>query len=148
MMQRLLKKLILWALGDEYPKIIHLEVIRPVETRIEQVIKPEYILPVEKFSIPPEIEQQWKDLEPRILQKAREQSEQLLETANKKTAKTHEEFRQWATRELQTVERKTHVLSAGVTQNLREYLNREIEILHQKVVTADKHLSNDLLCMM
>lgn len=37
-----LKELILWALGDEYPKIITTEIVRPVETLvIEKHVKTE-----------------------------------------------------------------------------------------------------------
>jgi hypothetical protein len=152
--------------SDEHLKVVLAELVRPIEAQVTELKEKlaqgarRSQFEVSLSQIPPELEQQLelrlrKDLGPRVLKEAREQSEQVLEAAkaaiDQKTTKTHDEFRQRASRELQAVEQRTQALSADIAQNLREHLNRGLGELHQELVDAGnrlKRLSEDLLRVM
>jgi hypothetical protein len=152
--------------SDEHLRAMLAEFVRPLEAEVT-ALKEKLAqgaqrskFEVSLSQIPPELEQQLefrlrKDLGPRILKDAREQSEQVLEAAKaaitQKTTQTHDEFRQRVTKELQAVEQRTQGLSADIAQNLHEHLNRGLGELHQEVIDAGnrlKQLSQELLRVM
>jgi len=153
-------------LSDQHLKAVLAELVRPLEAQVTELKEKlaqgakRSRFEVSLSQIPPELEQQLelrlrKDLGPQVLKEAREQSEQVLEAAkaaiDQKTTKTHDEFRQRVTRDLQAVEQRTQGLSTDFAQNLREHLNRGLGELHQEVVDAGnrlKRLSEDLLRVM
>ena len=153
-------------LSDDHLKAVLAELVRPLEAQLAD-LKAKLAqgaqrnrFEVSLSQIPPELEQQLelrlrKDLGPQVLKEAREQSEQVLAAAkatiSEATTKTHDEFRQRVTRELQAVEQRTQGLSTNFAQNVREHLNRGLGELHQEVVDAGnrlKRLSDDLLRVM
>jgi hypothetical protein len=150
-------------LSDEHLKIVLAELVRPLKADLTE-LKNKLAQGAKRSSfevslsqIPPELEQQLelrlrKELGPQVLKQAREQSEQVLETAKaaiaQKTTETHDQFLLRVARELQSVEQRTQGLSNDFSQNLREHLNRGLGELHQEVVDAGnrlKRLSEDLL---
>jgi len=153
-------------LSDEHLRAVLAELVRPLEaevTALKEKLREgakRSKFEVSLTQIPPELEQQLefrlrKDLGPQVLKEAREQSEQVLETAKaaiaQKTTQTHDEFRQRVAKELQAVEQRTQGLSAEIAQNLREHLNRGLGELHQEVVDAGnrlRQLSQELLRVM
>jgi predicted transcriptional regulator len=153
-------------LSDEHLKIVLAELVRPLEAEVTE-LKDKLAqgarrsrFEVSLSQIPPELEQQLelrlkKELGPQVLKQAREQSEQVLETAKaaiaQKTTETHDHFLGRVTRELESVEQRTQGLSNEFAQNLREHLNRGLGELHQEVADAGnrlKRLSEDLLHVM
>ena len=152
--------------SDEHLRAMLAELVRPLEVEVT-ALKEKLAqgtqrskFEVSLSQIPPELEQQLefrlrKELGPRVLKEAREQSEQVLEAAKaaitQKTTQTHDEFRQRVAKELQAVEQQTQSLSMDIAQNLREHLNRGLGEVHQEVVDAGnrlKQLSQELLRVM
>ena len=129
--------------------------------------------------IPPELQDQIearlkKELNPRVMEEARSQSAQMLESAKKAIEKTtsvsHTEFRERVSEEVRATQKRVEVISAeaekrvqGISaemekrvqavssetvSSLRDHLRREMGEFHQHVVDAGtrlKHLSNELL---
>lgn len=108
-------------------------------------------------SIPPELEQQIearlrKDLGPRVLDEAREQSAHLLAAAkttiDQRTSEVRESFRRMATEELGIVEKKAQEISALISENTQEHLRCGLQDFHKKLLDGGnslKHLSEELL---
>lgn len=108
-------------------------------------------------SIPPELEQQIelrlrKDLAPRVVDEARQQSVHLLESAkatlDQRTTESYEIFLRRVAEELKVVEKHAQDISAHISENTREYLSRGLEDFHQKLVDGGnslKRLSEELL---
>lgn len=108
-------------------------------------------------SIPPELEQQLelrlrKDLGPKVLDEARQQSAHLLSTAkatlDQRTTESHEEFMRRAAEELKVVEQRAQDISAHISANAREHLSRGLDEFHQKLLDGGnslKRLSEELL---
>ena len=108
-------------------------------------------------SIPPELEQQIearlrKDLGPRVLDEAREQSAHLLAAAKtsiaQQTSEVRESFRRMATEELGVVGKRAQEISAHISENTQEHLRCGLEDFHKKLLEGGnslKHLSEELL---
>jgi len=109
--------------------------------------------------IPPELQVQIEgrlrsELGPRVLDEARVQSAQVLESAKKaietRTADSHTEFRQRVSEDLQAAEKRVQTISEQGVESLRDYSRREMGEFHQHVVEAKdrlKDLSEELLQM-
>ncbi len=107
--------------------------------------------------IPPELQikiegRLRKELVPRVLDEARAQSAQVLDSAKsaieKTTSESHTEFRQRVSEDLRAVEKRVQAASADVVENLRDHSRREMGEFHQHVVEAGnrlKRLSEELL---
>ena len=149
-------------LSDEHLKVVLAELVQPIAAEVTE-LKDKLARSAQRnrfevslTQIPPEVTEQLElrlkgDLGPKILEQAREQSEQVLETAKaaiaQKTTESHREFRQRVTQDLQAVEQRTQGLSTTVTESLREHLNRGLGELHQELVDAGnrlRRLSEDL----
>jgi hypothetical protein len=153
-------------LSDEHLKTVLADLVSPIEAQVTEIKEKlaqgakRSKFEVSLSQIPPELEQQLelrlkKELGPQMLRQAREQSEQVLESAktaiDQKTKETYDEFRQRVARDFQAVEQRTQGLSTEVAQNLREHLHRGLGELHQEVIDAGnrlKRLSEDLLGVM
>ena len=108
-------------------------------------------------SIPPEVEQQIearlrRDLGPRVLQEARQQSELVLASAkaaiDQRTAESHETFLRGVAQELKVVEKRAEEISAHISKSARENLSRGMEDFQQKLLEGGnslKRLSEQLL---
>jgi hypothetical protein len=107
--------------------------------------------------IPPELEQQIesrlrKDLAPRMLNEAREQSAHLLASAkamiDQRTSEAHENVLRAAAEELKVVEKRAREISAAISQNTQGHLRCGLEDFHQKLLDGGnslKRLSEELL---
>lgn len=100
--------------------------------------------------IPPELQVQLearlrKEMGPRVLDEARTQSAQVLESAKlaieQVTSHSHTEFRQRVSQDLQAVEKRIQGVSADTVTNLRDHQRREMGEFHQHVVDAGNHLN-------
>jgi len=108
-------------------------------------------------SIPPELEQQLelrlrRDLGPRVLDEARQQSAQLLAAAkatlDQRASEAHDRYMQRVGEELAAVEKRAQNLSAHVSREAREYLHRGLEEFHDQLLNGGhslKRLSEELL---
>lgn len=108
-------------------------------------------------NIPPELEQQIelrlrKDLGPKVLNEARQQSVHLLESAkatlDQRIAEGHDNFMQRVGEELGVVEKRAHDISEYISQNTKEHLQRGLEDYRQKLLQGGdslKRLSEELL---
>jgi hypothetical protein len=108
-------------------------------------------------NIPPELERQIesrlrKDLEPKVLDEARQQSVQLLESAkvaiDQRTTESFDRFLRRVAEELTVVEKRAQDISAYISENTREYLQRGLEDYRQKLFEGGnslKRLSEELL---
>jgi hypothetical protein len=108
-------------------------------------------------SIPPELEKQLesrlrKDLGPRVLDEARQQSAQLLAAAsatiNHRTTEGYENFVRRIAEELKVVERRARETSAHISEKADEHLRRGVEDFQQKLLDGGnslKRLSEELL---
>ena len=108
-------------------------------------------------NIPPELEQQIesrlrKDLGPRVLDEARQQSVHLLESAkatiDQRITEGHDNFLRRVGEEFGVVEKRAHDISAYISENTREYLQRGLEDYRQKLLQGGdslKRLSEELL---
>jgi len=107
--------------------------------------------------IPPELEQQIesrlrKDLEPKVRDEARQQSVHLLESAkttiDQRTTESFDRFLRRVAEELSVVEKRAQDISAYISENTREYLQRGLEDYRQKLLQGGdslKRLSEELL---
>ena len=108
-------------------------------------------------NIPPELERQIesrlrKDLEPKVLDEARQQSVHLLESAkatiDQQTTESFDRFLRRVAEELSVVEKRAQDISAYISENTREYLQRGLEDYRQKLLQGGdslKRLSEELL---
>ena len=108
-------------------------------------------------SIPPELEQQIearlrKDLGPRVLDEAREQSAHLLAAAkttiDQRTTEVRESFRRMATEELGVVEKRAQEISSHISENTQEHLRCGLEDFSKQLLDGGnslKTLSEELL---
>ena len=108
-------------------------------------------------SIPPELEQQLelrlrRDLGPKVLEEARQQSTQLLAAAkatlDQRAAETHEHYLQRVAEELAGVEKRAQDLSAHISHEARDYLHRGLDNFHDQLLNGGnslKRLSEELL---
>jgi hypothetical protein len=108
-------------------------------------------------SIPPEVEKQIearlrRDLGPKVLEEARQQSVQLLasakETIDQRTTECHENFRRGLAEELKSVEKRAEDISAHISASAREHLSRGLDEFQQKLLEGGnslKRLSEQLL---
>ena len=108
-------------------------------------------------SIPPELEQQIearlrKDLGPRVVDEARQQSAHLLESAkvtiDQRTGEAHENFLRGVAQELKVVQNRAYEISAQISENTQDHLRRGLEDFRQKLLEGGnslKRLSNELL---
>ena len=108
-------------------------------------------------NIPPELERQIesrlrKDLEPKVLDEARQQSVHLLESAkttiDQRVTEGHDNFLRRVGEELGVVEKRAQDISAHISENTREHLRRGLEDFQQRLLDGGnslKHLSEELL---
>jgi hypothetical protein len=108
-------------------------------------------------NIPPELEQQLelrlrKDLGPKALDEARQQSAQLLAAAraaiDQRTNEAYQDFLHRVGEELQAVERRAQDNSAQILGNLQEHLRGSLEEFQQNLLDGGgrlKRLSEELL---
>ncbi len=108
-------------------------------------------------SIPPELEQQIesrlrKDIGPRMLEQAREQSVHLLASAkamiDHRASEGYETFRRMVAEELNLVEKRAQDISAYVSETTQEHLRCGLEDFHQKLLEGGnslKRLGEELL---
>lgn len=152
-----------WQLEAQMRKMIA-EQVRPLQAEVmalkERVAQREANpsrFEVSLSSIPPELEQQLelrlrKDLGPRVLDEARQQSVHLLESAkatiDQRTTESYENFLCRVVEELKVVEKRAQEISAHISENTREYLRRGLEDFHQKLLDGGnslQRLSEELL---
>lgn len=150
--------------SDEHLRAMIDRLVQPLQTELsdlkEKLTRGEPKrgrIEVSLSQIPPELEQQIelrlrKELGPRVLDEARSQSAQVLESAKtaieERTAASHDEFLQKIAGVAQEVEQRAKGLSAEIAQNLRENLRGGLGDLQQQVVEAGnrlKRLSEELL---
>jgi hypothetical protein len=110
--------------------------------------------------IPPELEQQLelrlrRDLGPIVLEGARQQSTQLLAAAkatlDRRAEETHERYSQRVAEELAAVEKRAQDLSAHISHEMREYLQRGLDDFHDQLLNGGhslKRLGEELLNFM
>ncbi len=108
-------------------------------------------------SIPPELEQQLetrlkKNLGPRVLEEARQQSAELLAVADttitQRTKEGYENFLRRVAEELKVVEKRARETSAHISEAAQEHLNRGLADFQHRLVDGGnslKHLSEELL---
>ena len=108
-------------------------------------------------SIPPEVEKQIearlrRDLGPKVLEEARQQSAQVLasakETIDQRTKESHENFLRGVAEELKSVEKRAQDISARISASAREHLSRGLDEFQQKLLEGGnslKRLSEQLL---
>ena len=108
-------------------------------------------------SIPPELEQQIelrlrKDLGPKVLDEARQQSAQVLTSAkaaiDQRTSEAHENFLRGVAQELKIVEKRAQDISAHISENTQDHMRRGLEDFRQRLLEGGnslKRLSDELL---
>jgi hypothetical protein len=140
------------------------EAVRPLQTEIgslkERLARREANpsrFEVSLSQIPPELEQQIevrlrKDLGPRVLEEARQQSAHLLASAkaviDQRTNEAHETFLRGAAEEVKVVEKRAQEMSAYISESSHEHFRRGLEQLRQELLDGGnslKRLSDELL---
>lgn len=108
-------------------------------------------------SIPPELEQQIesrlkRDLGPKVVDEAREQSALLLASAkemiDQRTSEAHEKVLGAVAEELRLVEKRAQEVFTYISENTQEYLRCGLEDFHRKLLEGGnslKRLSQELL---
>jgi len=108
-------------------------------------------------SIPPELEQQIeqrlrKDLNPRVMDEARQQYANLLTSAkttiDQRTTEGYESFLSRVKEELKTVDKRAQGISTHISQTTEEHMRRGLEDFNKKVLDGGnslKRLSDELL---
>jgi len=108
-------------------------------------------------SIPPEVEQKiesrlQKDLGPRVLDEARQQSAHLLASAkamiDQRTNEAHETFLRGVANELRVVEKRAQEISVSISENAKEHLRCGLEQFQRELLDGGnslKRLSEELL---
>jgi len=135
---------------------LHAEVLALKERVVQREANPSRF-EVSLSKIPPELEQQIesrlrKDLGPRVLDEARQQSVNLLESAkatiDQRIAEGHDNFLRRVGEELGVVEKRAHDISGHISEKTREHLRRGLEDFEQRLLDGGnslKHLSGELL---
>jgi len=107
-------------------------------------------------SIPPELEQQIearlrKNLTPRVVDEARQQSAELLSSAkaalDQRTNQSYDSFLRGVAQELKAVEKRAQEFSAHLSEETQQHLHRGLEELRQKLLdggNALKRLGEEL----
>lgn len=150
--------------AEEYLKRIIAESVSPLQTEVaalrEKMLRKEANpsrFDISLSSIPPELEQQLearlrKDLEPKILEQARQQSALLLAEARaeieSKTREVHQRFSQQLAGERRVLEQRAQEISTQLSENMHERLGRGLEEFHQELIEGGnqlKRLSQELL---
>jgi len=150
--------------SDPHLRALMAELVRPLQSEVtelkEKLVQRESRrsqFEVSLGQIPPELEQQLelrlrKNLAPRVLEQAREQSAQVLEAAKSaiqlRTAEGHGEFLRRVAQELQAVEQRAQGISSDLADNLHEQLRTGLTELQGQMVDAGnrlKRLSEELL---
>jgi hypothetical protein len=140
------------------------EAVRPLQTEIgslkERLARREANpsrFEVSLSQIPPELEQQIevrlrKDLGPRVLEEARQQSAHLLASAkaviDQRTNEAHETFLRGAAEEVKVVEKRAQEMSAYISESSQEHFRRGLEQFRQELLDGGnslKRLSDELL---
>lgn len=140
---------------DELRNLIR-ESVRPLQAEIvalkEKLARSEANrsrFEVSLSSIPPELEQQLesrlqKDLGPKVLNEARQQSADLLRAAQaaieQRTTQAYEGFVQRVGDELHVVEQRAQDIAVHIAENVRQQIGTGLRELQQKVVEGDDHL--------
>src|SRR5580765_6420924 len=135
---------------------LHAEVLALKERVVQREANPSRF-EVSLSKIPPELEQQIesrlrKDLGPRVLDEARQQSAQVLVSAkatiDQRTSEAHENFLRGVAQELKVVEKRAQDISSKISENTQDHLRRGLEDFRQKLVEGGnslKRLSGELL---
>lgn len=150
--------------AEEYLKRIIAESVNPLQTEVavlrEKMLRKEANpsrFDISLSSIPPELEQLLearlqKDLEPKILEQARQQSALLLAEARAaiegKTREVHERFAQQLADERRVLEQRAREISTQLSENMRERLGRGLKEFQQELIEGGnqlKRLSQELL---
>ena len=150
--------------SDPHLRALMAELVRPLQSEVtelkEKLVQRESRrsqFEVSLSQIPPELEQQLelrlrKNLAPRVLEQAREESAQVLEAAKSaiqlRTAEGHGEFLRRVAQELQAVEQRAQGISSDLADNLHEQLRTGLSELQGQMVDAGnrlKRLSEELL---
>jgi hypothetical protein len=150
--------------SDPHLRALMAELVRPLQSEVtelkEKLVQRESRrsqFEVSLAQIPPELEQQLelrlrKNLAPRVLEQAREQSAQVLEAAKSaiqlRTAEGHGEFLRRVAQELQAVEQRAQGISSDLADNLHGQLRTGLTELQGQMVDAGnrlKRLSEELL---
>lgn len=150
--------------SDPHLRALMAELVRPLQSEVtelkEKLVQRESRrsqFEVSLSQIPPELEQQLelrlrKNLAPRVLEQAREQSAQVLEAAKSaiqlRTAEGHGEFLRRVAQELQAVEQRAQGISSDLADNLHQQLRTGLTELQGQMVDAGnrlKRLSEELL---
>jgi hypothetical protein len=141
---------------DDRLRALMAEMLRPLQAELAE-LKGKLIpgeprrssFEVSLSQIPPELEQQLesrlkKELWPRMLDQARQQTSEVLEIAKasieQKTAQSHREFLHRVTQELQGVEQKAQAISASGAESLREHLREASAELDSQFACAGSRL--------
>ena len=142
----------------EYIKSIVADSVRPLQAEVmalkERLARADgnrSRFEVSLTSIPPELEQQLEsrlrnELEPRVLNEARQQSTHLLtaakRTIDQRTAEAGEDFRRRMAEEFQVFEQRAEEMSAHISDNMREHLRGGLAEFHERLVEGGNRLKN------
>jgi len=142
--------------AEESLKTLIRESVRPLQAEIvalkEKLARAEANrsrFEVSLSSIPPELEQQLesrlqKDLGPKVLNEARQQSAELLRAAQatieQRTSQAYQGFVERLTQELSGVERRAQDISAHISDSVRQQTGVGLRELQRKVVEGNDHL--------
>lgn len=141
---------------EEWVRPLHTEVVA-LREKLARRESNRSSFEVSLSSIPPELEQQLelrlrKELGPRVLDEARQQSAQLLAAANgvieQKTGEAYQDFLRQVANELKVVEQRAREISAHISENVRENLNVGLGEFQQRLMDGGsrlKRLSEELL---
>lgn len=146
-------------LSDEHLRALISEVVHPLKTVVtnlkEKLSSGEprrSKFEVSLSQIPPELEEKlWvrlrQDLGTQVLSQVREQSQAMLGTANesinRKLNETRDEFRQHVSQELQTVEQRVQGISAGLTDTVRQHLQKCLDEMNQRSSDAGNRMGRE-----
>jgi hypothetical protein len=143
-------------LSDEHIRRMVGEALRPLQAEVialKQRLQHKEANPsrfeVSLASIPPELEQQLqlrlrKELEPKVLEEARQQSTHLLVAAqaaiDQKTREAHEHFSRHLGDERRALEQQAKEISKRLSQIMRERIDLGVNEFQQKVVDGGNRL--------
>jgi hypothetical protein len=141
--------------SDEHLRSVVAQIVGPLQAEIESLRgrlgqEPKRSkFEVSLSQIPPELEEQIevrlrKDLSPRMLEQARQQSAEVLESAKsiivQKTREGHEQFVQRITQQTQAAERRVQSVAEENAAGLREQIRVTTGEFQQKVLDAGNRL--------
>ncbi len=154
----------LGQLSDEDVKRMIADLVRPLQAEImtlkENLGRKETKrsrFEVSLSSIPPELEQQMesrlrKELEPKVLDEARQQSAHLLAaakaTVDQRTSQVYQDFLHRLAQEVQAGEQRAQAISAHVVEDLQQHLRASLEEFQRNMIDGGsrlKRLSEELL---